>query len=232
MGNEMKRLASVLVLAFGMLGLSGCQEMRETPAEGADRLVDWSADTLQNFARLPELKSFVAHIPGARAVLILPAIVKAGFFLGAEGGSGVLLAKNADGTWGYPAFYTLGAASFGFQFGLQDTETVLIIRNDGALRSVLKDQGKFGADLGITVGVIGTGVEASTTTNLRFDVLAFTNAKVGAFAGASLEGAVLARRRDMNESFYGPGATPDGIVLEGRYKNPKADRLRSVLAGL
>jgi len=232
----MKRFRVLFVFAIGVLGgvfgLSGCQEMRETPAQGADRLIDWSADTLQNFARLPELKTFVTHIPTARAVLILPAIVKAGFFVGAEAGSGVLLAKGADGTWGYPAFYTLGAASIGLQFGVQDTETVLIIRNEGALRAILKDQGKFGADLGVTVGVVGTGMEASTTTNLRFDVLAFTNAKVGAFAGASLEGAVLARRRDMNEAFYGRGATPDAIVLQGRHKNPKADRLRSVLAGL
>ncbi len=231
----MKRIAAVVVLVFGAFGsawgLSGCQEMRETPAEGADRLIDWSAATLQNFARLPERKSFVTHIPTARAVMILPAIIKAGFFIGAEGGSGVLLARGADGIWGYPAFYTLGAASFGLQFGLQDTETILIIRTEGALRAIIKDQGKFGADLGITVGVVGAGLEVSTTTNLRFDVLAFTNAKVGAFVGASLEGAVLARRRDMNEAFYGRGATPEAIVIEGRHKNAKADPLRSVLAG-
>ena len=231
----MKRFFAVLILAMGMLGgvfgLSGCQEMRETPAQGADRLVDWSEDTLRNFARLPELKSFVKHIPTARAVMILPAIIKAGFFIGAEAGSGVLLARGADGTWGYPAFYTLGAASIGLQFGLQDTETVLIIRNEGALKAIIKDQGKFGADLGITIGVIGAGMEASTTTNLRLDVLAFTNAKVGAFAGASLEGAVLARRRDLNEAFYDRGATPEAIVIEGRHRNAKADPLRSALAG-
>ena len=143
---------------------------------------------------------------------------------------GVLIARDPAGRWGQPAFYTLGAASFGLQFGVQDTETVLVIRNDGALQSILKDQGKFGADLGITVGLYGTGMEASTTTNLRLDVLAFTNSKVGAFAGASLEGAVLARRRDLNEAMYGQGATPDAIINEGRYKTPKAERLRSVLA--
>ncbi|MDA1090679.1 MAG: lipid-binding SYLF domain-containing protein [Proteobacteria bacterium] len=226
----MKRFAGLVVVLVGVFGLAACQEMRETPAQGSLRLLDWSADTLNNIARQPQLKDFSRHIPTARAVMILPAVVKAGFFVGAEGGSGVLLARNADGTWGYPAFYTLGAASFGFQFGVQDTETILVIRNDGALKSIIKDQGKFGADLGITVGMVGAGMEASTTTNLRADILAFTNAKVGAFAGASFEGAVLARRRDMNESFYGKGATPDAIVLEGRFKNSKADPLRSALA--
>ena len=227
----MKRFAVLVVFLVGGFGLSACQEMRETPGQGAHRLLDWSVDTLNNIARQPQLKSFVKHVPTARAVMILPAIVKAGFFFGAEAGSGVLLARNADGTWGYPAFYTMGAASFGLQFGIQDTETILIIRTVGALQAIIKDQGKFGADLGITAGVVGAGMEASTTTNLRLDVLAFTNAKVGAFVGASLEGAVLARRRDMNEAFYGRGATPEAIVIQGRHKNAKADSLRSALAG-
>jgi len=226
----MKRLAFVLLVMVSAAGLSGCQEMRETPAQGTLRLLDWSVDTLNNIARQPQLKDFASHVPAARAVMILPAIVKAGFFFGAEGGSGVLVARGADGMWGYPAFYTLGAASFGLQIGVQDTETILIIRNDGALKAVIKDQGKFGADLGVTMGVVGAGMEASTTSNLRADILAFTNAKVGVFAGASLEGAVLARRRDMNEAFYGAGATPEAIIFDGRFKNSKADPLRSALA--
>ena len=226
----MKRMAVLIVALFTVFGASACQQMRETPSEGADRLLDWSADTVENFAAKPELKDFASYIPGAHAVLILPAIVKAGFFVGAEIGSGVLIARDPGGRWGYPAFYTLGAASFGLQFGIQDTETVLIIRNEGALQAIIRDQGKFGADLGITAGLYGAGMEASTTSNLRLDVLAFTNAKVGAFAGASLEGAVLARRRDFNEALYGVGATPEAIINEGRHQSARAERLRSVLA--
>ncbi len=226
----MRKSALLIVFLAGVFGLAACQEIRETPAEGTDRLLDWSAITVENFSRLPELKDFAKFLPDAHAVLILPAVVKAGFFFGAEGGSGVLIARQTGGGWGYPAFYTLAAGSFGFQFGLQDTETILVIRNAGALRSIIRNQGKFGADLGITAGFYGAGVEASTTTNLGADVLAFTSAKVGAFAGASLEGAALVRRRDLNEAFYGAGATPEAIIYDGRFKNPKADRLRSVLA--
>jgi SH3 domain-containing YSC84-like protein 1 len=225
----MRKLALWMVFVFGLALLSACQEMREEPPQTAARLIEWSADTVENFARLPQLKDFAGHIPSARGLLIVPSSVKAGFLFGAEGGSGVLIARTADGGWGYPAFYTLGAASFGLQVGVQDVETVLVIRNEGALRSILKHQGKLGADIGVTGLFYGAGMEASTTTNLRVDVLAFTNAKVGAFAGASLEGAALVRRRDMNEAFYGVGATPEAIVLESRYKNPSADKLRSVL---
>ena len=226
----MKRFVVIGILLFGLFGLSACQEFRETPEAGTARIIEMSAETVENFLRLPQLREFAKHLPQARALMIFPAVVKAGFIVGGEGGSGVLVARSAGGGWGYPAFYTLGAASLGLQIGIQDTETILVIWNEGALRSIIKHQGKFGADIGITAGFFGAGMEASTTTNLRADVLAFTNAKVGAFAGASLEGAVLARRRDMNESFYGPGATPEGIVLKGRHKNNRANPLRSVLA--
>ena len=217
-------------LLAGSMVLAGCQEFREDPRSGTVRVLDWSAETVENFLRLEKLKEFKKFLPEARGLLIFPALVKAGFIFGAEGGTGVLVARGKDGKWGYPAFYTLGAASVGFQIGIQDVETVLVIRNDKALRSIIKNQGKFGADLGITAGFYGAGMEASTTTNLGGDVLAFTNSKVGLYAGASLEGAVLARRRDFNESFYGEGATPEKIVLEGRYKHTQARGLRSVLA--
>jgi len=228
----MKRFFLMVFTLVGVLGFSGCQELRDTPIEGTARALDGSIDTVENFIRLPRLKEFAKHLPEARALLIMPGIIKAGFVVGGEGGTGVLIARRPDGGWGYPAFYSLGAASVGFQFGIQDAETILIIRTEGALKSMIKNQGKLGTDIGVTAGFVGAGLEASTTTNLRFDVLAFTNAKVGAFAGASLEGGVVARRRDMNEAFYGRGATPEAIILEGRYKNPQADKLRNTLARL
>lgn len=225
----MKRLMTAFVVA-GAIFVSGCQEIRENPRDGTVRVLDWSAETVENFLRLPKLKEFKKFLPEARGLLIFPALVKAGFIFGAEGGTGVLVARGKDGRWGYPAFYTLGAASVGLQIGIQDAETILVIRNDKALAAIIKHQGKFGADLGITAGFHGAGMEASTTANLGVDVVAFTNSKIGLYGGATLEGAVIARRRDFNESFYGKGATPEKIVLEGRYKNAQANGLRSVLA--
>ena len=128
------------------------------------------------------------------------------------------------------AFYTLAGASFGLQIGLQDTEIVLVLRSEKALNAILEHQAKLGADAGITVGVVGMGVEASTTTALGPDVLAFANSILGLYGGASLEGAVLVRRTDLNEAFYAPGAVARAIVFENKYTNPKAEPLRTALA--
>ncbi|MEQ9574482.1 MAG: YSC84-related protein, partial [Rhodospirillales bacterium] len=73
------------------------------------------------------------------------------------------------------------------------------------------------------------GIEGATTTNAGADIVAFANSKSGLYAGFSLEGAVFIRRRDLNEAFYGTGATPDSI-LAGRQSNPVADPLIQALA--
>ena len=122
----------------------------------------------------------------------------------------------------------MGAGSFGLQIGGQASEVILVLRNRKAVEAVIEHQGKLGGDLEVTVGTIGAGVEGATTTNLGADILVFAKS-AGVFGGGSVEGAILAKRTDWNEAFYGPGANPRAIVLEGRFANPKADPLRAAL---
>jgi len=221
----------ILVTAvFLVFALSGCAEMRRDKNSIALDVVNQATETVQRFKSMPDLKEFAKYMPTARGIVVLPSVIKGGFMLGGEGGNGVLLVKSHDGRWSPPAFYVLGAASLGFQVGLQDTEIILVLRSNGAVSAILDHQGKFGADAGLTVGTIGQGAELSTTANVGLDILAFANSKIGIFGGAALEGAVLARRVDLNEAYYGKGATPRGIVYRGQWQNPQADALRAALA--
>lgn len=229
MFRAMPRLAALVAL-LAVVALGGCTEMRAPPSDLAKLLTERAADTVESFRADKNLSQFADQIRTARAVAILPHVYKAGFIVGAEGGNGVLIAKTSPGQWGSPAFYTLASGSVGFQIGAQDVEMLLIIRNEKALQAILKNQGKFGADGGITVGVFGAGMEASTTTAVGADVLAFARSRVGLYGGISLEGAALVRRKDVNEAAYGIGATPQAIVIENRFPYPPADRLRQVLA--
>lgn len=226
----MKPHASAALAVLAVLALAACAEMRQPLPFVAEDLVVRAQDTVERLKARTDFAMFPGMLRSARGVVVLPAVVKAGFLGAAEVGNGVLLARGADGQWSSPAFYTLAAGSFGLQLGVQGTEIVMVLRSESAVRSILDHQGKLGADVGVTVGVIGAGMEASTTTNLGADVVAFANPILGAFGGASLEGAVLARRTDLNEAYYGPGATPQAIVVERTLNNPKADALRAVLA--
>jgi lipid-binding SYLF domain-containing protein len=62
------------------------------------------------------------------------------------------------------------------------------------------------------------------------DIVGFAHG-AGLYAGMSLEGAVLARRDDLNQAYYGePDANAKTIALEHRFENPQADPLRQSLA--
>ena len=223
------RIRGLAALVLTMAVVAGCTRLESDPPVAARHVIAAATATVERFTTVKQLADAAKHIPAARAVVVFPDLVKAGFIAGGEGGNGVLLSRAGDGGWSQPVFLSLGAASIGLQAGIQQTEVVLVIRSDGALKAVLENQGSIGADTGLTVAVYGAGIEGAVTTNAGADIIAFANSKSGLYAGFSLEGAVFIRRRDLNEAFYGTGATPDSI-LAGRHTNPAAQPLIQALA--
>jgi SH3 domain-containing YSC84-like protein 1 len=225
----MRKISAVAVILAAFLALTACS--RSVPiTTKAEALVDKARWTVETFKqrRDKQMQLFRDMMTDAQGVAIFPGALKAGFIIGAEYGDGVLLSRNPDGGWSAPAFYTMGAGSIGLQIGGQVTEMILVIRSQDAVRAIVEHQGKLGADLELTVGTIGGGMEGSTTANIGADVVAFSYS-AGAYAGGSVEGAVLARRNDYNQAFYGTGATPDAILFGGTFANPRADGLRQSL---
>lgn len=164
----------------------------------------------------------------ARAVLIVPALLKGGFVFGAEGGDGVMLAHTSRGHWSEPAFYTLGSASFGLQIGLEAAQLVMFIMSDRALSAVERSKFKFGGAAGLTVVTVGANAQAATSANLTGDIIVWSSTK-GAYGGLTLEGSVLAPREEWNAQFYGrPLSVPEILANEGR--NPTAGPLRRDLS--
>ncbi len=220
------RLAAPLLLAAALWA---------PPAAGSDaeneatELVDKARIAVQRLARHPDMgPNLRRFIHKAKAVLIFPTLIKGAFFFGGEGGSGVLLTRNSSGSWSYPAFYTMASVSFGLQFGGQTAEALLMLRTEGALNAVLDNQIKLGADVSVAAGPLGLGVDGATTTNAGADIFSYSTSQ-GLFAGTSLEGAVIARRRDWNQAFYDARATPRSIVVDRAHANPAADALRDAL---
>lgn len=191
-------------------------------------IVDKAKITVDKFRAdtdYPEFKNVLARSKG---VLVFPSLLKAGFILGAEGGSGVLVARGGTG-WSYPAFYTMGSGSIGLQIGVQDAEVLLAIMSEKGLAQVMKSQFKLGADASIAVGPKGVGVEAATTANLGADIYSYAKTR-GAYGGGSFEGSVIYGRDEWNAAYYGHKIPVQDIVLHSKVSNPGADALRSALA--
>ncbi len=216
-----------LCVSLVFAALAACTEFERDPVLAARDVVQRSTATMENFKSRRDLGDIFPQLRESVAVVILPRVIKGGFIGAGEGGTGVMLARRPDGSWGYPAFYTLFAGSVGLQIGLQDTEVVMAVKSERALRALIDHQAKLGVDIGISVLLVGKGMEGSTTAGLGQDIVAFANPIIGLFGGISLEGGALARRTDLNENYYGPGATPQAILLQHSLQNPDADKLRN-----
>lgn len=190
-------------------------------------LVDQSRMTLTNFLADSNMSWFRDHIKDAKGLFIVPQYMKAALFYGGAGGSGTFVARDEKtGEWSEPAFFTMGAASFGFQFGAQMSEVVLLVLTQRGVDSLLLGNFKLGADGSVAVGPVGAGVSGATTPNLSADLLSFVRAK-GLFAGLSLEGAALISRDEWSRAYYGKRVTPTDIITGHIVKNPHSEVLRA-----
>jgi lipid-binding SYLF domain-containing protein len=170
------------------------------------------------------------RLRNAAAVLIVPSLLKAGFILAGEGGDGVMLARRADGTWSAPAFYALGAGSFGLQVGFQQSEVIFVIASRRALDALIESNLKLGADASYAIGPLGRGIEGSTTAGLGADIIAFSRGE-GLFVGGALEGAVITPKTSWNLAYYRTAANPREILFDPRVANPHAQPLQRLLSG-
>ena len=190
------------------------------------QLVDNAKHTIESFMDDPQLTWFQDHVKDAKALLIVPQLLKGAFIFGAEGGSGVLIVRHKDSNnWSDPAFYVLGGLSFGFQWGGQASEVIIMARPDGAVENLYTSSFKLGGDASIAAGPYGAGIEGSTTANLNADFLSFSRSK-GAFAGISFVGTVIYASDDSNEAYYGKAIRPLDILTKKSATNPHADGLR------
>ena len=119
----------VFITLLTALALSGCATTKPSNDYGRPgELVDAALVTFNNFSADPNMTWFRNNIDRARAVIIFPRVVRAGFVFGGSGGSGTMLLRDqSTGEWTYPAFFSMGKGSFGFQAGVDVAEVVMMV---------------------------------------------------------------------------------------------------------
>ena len=186
------------------------------------KLVDQAATSLSNFMRDPDMSWLQGNINRAKAVIIAPELLKAGFIFGGSGGRAVVLARDAkSGRWVGPAFYTMATASVGFQAGVSVSENVTLVMTDKGMNSLLSTSVKLGADASVAAGPVGAGAKSDVVA----DFITFSRAK-GVYGGLNLDGTVIGISNDWNEVYYNKkGLLPPDILVRMSAHNKGADKL-------
>jgi lipid-binding SYLF domain-containing protein len=211
--------AGLALIAAAMIGAA--------PAAAGDKreeaidLVEDAAETLAYFSADSAFEPMWDLADDAKAIVIIPQSIRAGFIFGGSGGDAVMIARNKDNTWSQPTFYAIGSASFGFQAGAEFSEIVLLVMTQRGMEHLLSTSFKLGADASIAAGPIGAGAKAQTT-----DILAFSRSR-GLYGGLSLEGAIVKTRKNFNKAYYGADVSAGEIVFRGDVYNPASATLQN-----
>ena len=208
------RMASsrLILILTAFLALASCRSSGEFGSE-PEQLADRARISFSGMMTDNQYPGLVDLATRAKAIIIVPNLIRAAFFFGGRGGNAVMLVRGPDGKWSPPAYYTLGGISWGLQIGGQSSELIIAVMTDKGVSSIMNREVTLGGDAGLAVGELGKGVNASTGMGLKSDMYAFARSE-GLFVGVSLEGSVIAPRETWNQQLYGQDATPQSILID------------------
>jgi lipid-binding SYLF domain-containing protein len=130
-----------------------------------------------------EIQGGATYLTGARGVLVIPKMIKAGVILGMEFGEGALIVDEIKIQY-YRAFTT----SLGIQFGVGLKDLVILFFDDAAMDEFLYSSGwEVGVDGSVALFAMGAGGSADTITS-KDPIVGFVFGHKGLIAGVSLEG--------------------------------------------
>jgi lipid-binding SYLF domain-containing protein len=218
---------------FGAALLAGAVAGGPAVAEaqtGEERIVGGAMKTMADVRHDRAFGDAAQILRRARAVMIVPRLIKGGFIIGGEGGDGVLLLRRPDGRWTDPAFYAIASASFGLQAGLAQSELILMVMTMKGVNGLLHDRFKIGAQAGIAVANLGSGVEAALAGPTPPDIVVWSSS-AGLYGGLTIDGSIIRPLYRDDERWYG---RPVSIreIMSGRVVSPRSLALRNQLASL
>lgn len=180
-----------------------------------------AAVLLQEIMSAPDGGIPQSTLEKAKCVAIIPGDKKFAFIFGGNYGRGLATCRTAHG-WSAPIFIAIEGGSFGYQIGGSSTDLVMLFMNDHALKSLLGNKFKLGADASVAAGPVGRKATAATDLQLNAEILSYSRSK-GLFAGVSLNGSAVMADDSGNEAMYGAGVDRHKIA-DGQVAVPASAR--------
>jgi len=200
-----------LLTAVAVLALAFSSAVNAATSE--EQRVAEASDVLDQLLRIPEKTIPPSLLARAYAVAVVPDVVKAAFGFGIRRGKGILVVRQDDDSWSNPAFIALTGGSFGWQFGAQSTDVILVFKTRKGVDDIANGKLTLGADASVAAGPLGRTTSAATDIKFEAEVYSYSRSR-GLFLGVSLEGSGLTMDRAANAAFYGSAdMTPEKIFV-------------------
>ena len=151
----------------------------------------------------------------AYGIAVIPDLTKLAFFAGGRRGHGVLVVRDREGRFTSPVFVTMTGGSFGWQWGVQSTDIVLVFTTPRGVEGISGGKVTLGADASVAAGPVGRQAEAATDATFKAEVYSYSRSR-GIFAGLALDGTVISIDDGADAAFYKKPGVAASDVLAGR----------------
>src|SRR6202789_1099128 len=195
----MKKIMALLLMS--LVGLAGTFAFAGSDREDTVERMQKSVDVLQSIMSTPDKGIPEEVLSGAKCIVIVPDMLKAGFIFGAKHGRGVASCRTPEG-WSAAAFVPVGGGSWGLQIGVEGVDLIMLVMNDRGLQHLLSAKFELTGEGSVAAGPVGRHTSVGTDILLNTEVLTYSRSK-GAFAGLTLEGAVIEQDNDSTRAIYG-----------------------------
>ena len=150
----------------------------------------------------------------AYGIAVFPDLTKIAFFAGGRRGHGVLVVRDKQGRFTSPVFVTMTGGSFGWQWGVQQTDIVLVFTTPKGVEGISGGRVTLGADASVAAGPVGRQASAATDATFKAEVYSYSRNK-GVFAGLAIDGSVISIDDKADAAFYKKPGILSGDVLSG-----------------
>ncbi len=212
--------ASLLVLTISMRSSAAQQGSKGEERERAQK----AAVAFQEVMSAPDQGIPQELLDRAYCVAVFPSVKKGGFIVGGQYGKGLISCRRSEGSWGSPAYFTIGGGSFGLQIGGQAVDLVLLIMNKSGVDGLLKDKFEIGAGASVSAGPVGRNTHVSTDVLLKSQIISYSRSR-GLFGGLELKGAVITQDNGANKDIYEQEISAREIIVDGKVRTPTTIRI-------
>jgi lipid-binding SYLF domain-containing protein len=211
---------SFLILTTALLAVPAAV-FAQAREEG--RLLE-ATQVLEDLKSMPDQNVPDWLLARAQGIAVIPSVVKVGFIFGGRRGKGVLVVKDAHGSWSNPVFVTLTGGSVGWQAGVESTDVVLVFTTRAGIEGVTGGKVTLGADAAVAAGPVGRQTSAATDANFTAEVYSYSRTR-GLFAGIALDGSAITIDRKANAIYYNkPGVLASDILSAAAPEPPASAR--------
>jgi len=195
----MKKALSVFL--FGYIGLFATFAWAGSAREDSVARLQSSVDVLRSIMATPDKGIPEEVLSNAKCILVVPDLIKGGFIFGGKHGRGVASCRTSSG-WSAPAFVSVGGGSWGLQIGVEGVDLVMLVMNEQGFQHLLSSKFQLSGEGSVAAGPVGRHASAGTDWKMNTQVLTYSRSR-GAFAGITLEGAVVQQDDDSTRAIYG-----------------------------